>query len=177
MGKIEKIKNKEDLNKLRKDIMDNLDRGVCMIQKLIDTTDSLSFFKKIKFENAIIDVLTGEPENLAEVIDQCQTYLVTLMGVEYLLDKHPNNEFIVNLGNVPGYDISSVDGNIIAECFATTNYRNNNKLDKDLKNLTKNMTAMHKYIFFTDFRATEKVINNANKKYPNIEIIKFKDTK
>lgn len=177
MGKTIEVKDKAKLNELREEIMTNLEQGVVMIQGLMNSIDSLSFFKKIKFEKTVIDVLTGEPENFAEVIDQCQTYLVTIMGAEYLLDKYPNTEFVVNLGNVSGYDIFSRDGSIIAECFASTNYRNNHKLDNDLKNLSENTTAIYKYEFFTDFKATEKVLDNYKKKYPEIEIVKFKDTK
>lgn len=177
MGKTVVIQNKAQLEKLREDIMANLDQGVAMIQELMNSIDSLSFFKKIKFEKTVIDVLTGKPENFAEVIDQCQTYLVTIMGTEYLLDKFPDAEFIVNLGNVSGYDIFSKDGTIIAECFASTNYSNNNKLYNDLKYLSENKTAIHKYEFFTDFKATPKVISNAKAKHPDVEIVKFIDTK
>ena len=177
MSKTRIIKNKDELNKLRAEIMGSLDQSVVMIQELMSSMDSLSFFKKIKFEKTVTDSFTGEPENFAEMIDQCQTYLVTIMGAEYLLDKFPDTEFIIHLGNVSGYDIMSMDGSIIAECFASTNYKNNNKLYNDLKGLAENKTAVHKYEFFTDFKATPKVISNAKEKYPEIEIIKFEDTK
>lgn len=52
-----------------------------------------------------------------------------------------------------------------------------NKIYNDLKGLAENKTAVHKYEFFTDFKATSKVISNAKEKYPDIEIIKFEDTK
>ena len=38
-------------------------------------------------------------------------------------------------------------------------------------------TAIHKYEFFTDFKATPKVISNAKAKHPDVEIVKFIDTK
>lgn len=177
MSKTRVIKDKVELNNLRKEIMESLDQSVSMIGEFMDSTDSLSFFKKIKFEKTVIDPLTGEPENFAEMIDQCQTYLVTIMGAEYLIDKFPDTEFTIHLGNVSGYDIISKDESIIAECFASTNYKNNNKLYNDLKGLAENKTAVHKYEFFTDFKATPKVISNAKEKYPEIEIIKFEDTK
>lgn len=177
MSKTRIIKNKDELNKLRSEIMGSLDKSVVMIKELMGSMDSLSFFKKIKFEKTVTDPLTGEAENFAEMIDQCQTYLVTIMGAKYLLDKFPDTEFTVHLGNVSGYDIISKDESIIAECFASTNYKNNNKLYNDLKSLSENKTAKYKYEFFTDFRATAKVISNAKEKYPDIEIIKFKDTK
>ena len=120
MSKTRIIKNKDELNKLRAEIMGGLDKSVVMIKELMSSMDSLSFFKKIKFEKTVTDPLTGEAENFAEMIDQCQTYLVTIMGAEYLLDKFPDTEFIIHLGNVSGYDIMSMDESIIAECFAST---------------------------------------------------------
>ena len=177
MSKTRIINNKTERNNLRQEILESLDKNVAALGKLMDSTDSLSFFKKIKFEKTVIDPLTGELENFAEMIDQCQTYLVTIMGAEYLIDKFPDTEFTIHLGNVSGYDIISKDESIIAECFASTNYKNNNKLYNDLKGLAENKTAVHKYEFFTDFKATPKVISNAKEKYPDIEIIKFKDTK
>lgn len=170
MSKTRVIKDKVELNNLRKEIMESLDQSVSMIGEFMDSTDSLSFFKKIKYEKTVIDPLTGEPENFAEMIDQCQTYLVTIMGTEYLIDKFPDTEYTIHLGNVSGYDIISKDESIIAECFASTNYKNNNKLYNDLKGLAENKTAVHKYEFFTDFKATPKVISNAKEKYPEIEI-------
>lgn len=119
MSKTRIIKNKDELNKLRAEIMGSLDQSVVMIQELMSSMDSLSFFKKIKFEKTVTDSFTGEPENFAEMIDQCQTYLVTIMGAEYLLDKFPDDEFTIHLGNISGYDIMSKDGSIIAECFAS----------------------------------------------------------
>lgn len=55
------------------------------------------------------------------------------MAVEYLYKIYPAQAFIVNWGNVPGYDIESADGTIIAECFAATSYKSNGKLAADLK--------------------------------------------
>ena len=55
---------------------------------------ALDFFKKTKYEKTVIDPLTGEPENLIEVINQCQTYLVSLMVAKHLLAKFPDIEIV-----------------------------------------------------------------------------------
>lgn len=169
------IKNVEELKRYRATIVENLSTGVEMIKELLDTNDPLSFFKTIKFEKSITDPLTGEPENFIEVVNQSQTYLVTLMGAEYLLLKHPDTVFKVNLGNVSGYDIESVDGKIIADCFAATSYRSNRKLTKDLKRLAENECAEHRYEFFYDTEFTEEHNLYYKKAYPQIEIIKFSE--
>lgn len=77
------------------------------------------------------------------------------MAVEYLYKIYPAQAFIVNWGNVPGYDIESADGTIIAECFAATSYKSNGKLAADLKRLAGNIEAEHKYEFFYDKDFTE----------------------
>ena len=169
------INNLEELKQYRATIIDNLGIGTVIIKELLDTNDPLSFFKTVKFEKSIIDPITGEPENFIEVVNQSQTYLVTLMGVEYLLFKHPGAVFKVNLGNVSGYDIESVDGKIIAECFAATSYRSNRKLTKDLKRLQDNETSEHRYEFFYDTEFAEEHKLYYQKAYPEIEIIKFSE--
>lgn len=84
------------------------------------------------------------------MVNQSQTYLISLKAVEYLLCKHPGVSFVVNWGNIPGYDIESADQSIVAECFAATSYRSNQKLVKDLKSLNENQRVQHKYKFFYD---------------------------
>ena len=74
--------------------------------------------------------------------------MISIMAVEYLYKIYPAQAFIVNWGNVPGYDIESVDGTIIAECFAATSYKSNGKLTADLKRLAGNIEVEHKYEFF-----------------------------
>ncbi len=153
------------------------DLNVCMmtLKYLLESNDSLDFFKKVKYEKTVIDPLTGEPENLIEVINQCQTYLVSLMGTEYLISKFPDIPFIINLGNVAGYDIESQDGTIIAECFAATSYKSNSKLTKDMKRLAENDSAAHKYEFFYDTEFTDNCKKYYKNKYPDIKIVHFAD--
>lgn len=173
--KILKVSKMVEISLYRKKVIDNLSLCTLRIKQLLEKESALEFFKKMKYEKTVIDPLTEEAENLIEVINQCQTYLVSLMGVKHLLTAFPNETFIINLGNVSGYDIESEDGTIIAECFSATSYRSNSKLTKDLKRLLENGTALHKYEFFYD-----KEFNNYNKvyyesKYPRIEIVHFSD--
>lgn len=162
-----------ELKNYKAKIIHNLNTCTEILKKMLESEDSFDFFKKAKYEKIVIDPLTGEPQNLIEVINQCQTYLVSLMGAEYLLSKFPDIPFVVNLGNVAGYDIESEDGAIIAECFAATSYRSNGKLTKDLKRLAENNSARHKYIFFyaTEFADNSK--QYYENKYTDIKIVYF----
>lgn len=156
-------------------VHNNLRKCTEMLQDLLESEDAVSFFKRAKYEKTIIDPLTEEPENLIEVINQCQTYLVSFLGVEYLVSRFPNISFKINLGNVPGYDIESEDGTVIAECFTATSYRSNGKLAKDLKRLAANDSALHKYVFFYDMEFTDNHKKYYENKYPDIKIVHFAD--
>ncbi len=164
----------QEAKEIKKSVITNLNVCVKMLQKEMES-DAFDFFKSIKYEKTVIDPITGEPENLIEVVNQCQTYVVSLMGAEYLFSKFPDVLLQLNLGNVEGYDIKSVDGSIIAECFAATSYRSNNKLSGDLKRLSENATAKNKFEFFYDKEFTSKNRTYYEKKYPDITIVKFLD--
>ncbi len=164
----------QEAQEVKEAIINNLQVCVNMLRKEMEL-DAFEFFKAIKYSKTVIDPLTEEPEILIEVVNQCQTYVVSLMGAEYLFLKFPGISLKLNLGNVDGYDIESTDGSIIAECFAATSYRSNNKLSSDLKRLSDNITAENKFEFFCD-----KVFSSENKKYyekkyPDIILVKFSD--
>ena len=154
-------------------IVKNLTECKNVLRGLIEKEDPMSLFAKCKYDKIGIEPLTGEDENIIEVINQAQTYLVSLKAVEYLLDRYPAKEFIVNWGNIAGYDVESVDGTIIAEVFAATSYRSNSKLTKDLKRLSDNKTAKIKFEFFHDKEFTPNHRTYYSEKYPGIEIVKF----
>jgi hypothetical protein len=125
-----------------------------------------------KYEKLVAEPLSGKQENLIEVINQSMTYIVSIMAVEYLLKIFPDKAFVINWGNVSGYDILSEDGCVICECFAATSYRSNGKLSSDLKRLNK-ASADYKYEFFYDKEYTESQHKYYHGKYPDIQIIKF----
>lgn len=169
------VHNIDELDKYKNTILDNLNNSVNMLQQVLRNNDALDAFKIFKFEKIATESLSGNPENLIEVINQAHTYLISIMAVEYLYKLYPAQAFIINWGNIPGYDIESVDGTIIAECFAATSYKSNGKLAADLKCLAGNTEAEHKYEFFYDKDFTENHKEYYKEMYPDIEIVKFKD--
>lgn len=112
------IRETNEIRQYKAKIIHNLNTCTEMLKKLMESGDSLDFFKRTKYEKTVIDPLTGEPENLIEVINQCQTYLVSLMGTEYLISKFPDLPFVINLGNVAGYDIESQDDASVSCMYA-----------------------------------------------------------
>ncbi len=169
------IHDKNELKKYRTDILHNLEDSVTLLKQILESKDTLSVFKILKFDKSAVEPLTGNHENLIEVLNQTHTYLISIMAVEYLYEKYPNQAFVINWGNIPGYDIESIDGTIIAECFAATSYKSNGKLTADLKRLVTNTTALYKYEFFYDKEFTENHYAYYEDRYPNIEIVKFYD--
>lgn len=171
------VHNTDELDKYKNIILDNLNSSANMLQQVLNNNDALDAFKIFKFEKMAAEPLSGNPENLIEVINQSHTYLVSIMAVEYLYKFHPAQTFIINWGNIPGYDIESVDGTIIAECFAATSYKSNGKLTADLRRLAANTEAEYKYEFFYDKDFTENHKEYYKEKYSDIEIVKFQDIK
>ena len=105
MGETIRVNSIDALTEYRATIMKNLETGLEQTKMMLETTDTLTFFKNAKFERTVIDPLSGKSENLIEVINQCHTYLVSLMAAEYLLKKYSGVSFSINLGNISGYDI------------------------------------------------------------------------
>lgn len=171
------VHSRTELEKYKKIISDNLLENMRVIEGLIKDSSALEVFKRFKYDKIAVEPLTGQAENLIEVVNQSQTYLVSLMAVEFLYQRFPTQMFIVNWGNIPGYDIESEDGIIIAECFAATSFRSNGKLVNDLKRLSQNGTAIYKYEFFYDKEFGEQQKEYYEGKYPGIEIVKFYDIK
>ena len=177
MGKQILISDKLELTIYKQTIYDNLQKSLESIKSVLDNDDSTFVFESFKYDKIAIDPLTGNLENLIEMVNQYQTYLVTLKALEFLFEKHSNKSFIARFGNIAGYDIESTDGEIVAECFASVSYKNNKKLDKDLEKLNSVTCDVIRYEFFYD-RAFNTDNYTAYKiKYPEINIIKFETLK
>ena len=163
-----------ELNIYKDKIVSNLNKCVNQLREILAHNYSLEIFQVLKFEKCVTEPLSGNDENLIEVINQSMTYGVSIMAVEYLYKIYSDQTFIINWGNIAGYDIQSEDGTIICECFAATSYKNNKKLATDLERLN-NVDANHKYEFFYDKEFGEKQKMIYQEKYPQIQIVKFEE--
>lgn len=104
----------------------------------------------MKFEPLGHDPLDGSRRlNLIEQLNQTFTYLAALRAAEKLFQLHPEAaSFVLNLGNVSGWDIESPDdGGIVAEVFAAVTPTNNQKLTADVKKLL-SAHHTHRYVFY-----------------------------
>ena len=177
MGKQILISNKLELTRYTQTIYDNLQKSLKSIKCVLDNNDSTCVFESFKYDKIAIDPLTGDPENLIEMVNQYQTYLVTLKALEFLFEKYSNKSFVARFGNIAGYDIESIDGEIVAECFAQVSYKNNKKLDKDLEKLNSITRCAIRYEFFYDRDFNADNYTAYKIKYPEINIIKFETLK
>lgn len=177
MGKEILFANQIELEEYRKTIHSNLTKSLQKLTVVFESNDPVEVFEACKYDKIVFDPLTGKGENLIEMLNQHQTYLVTLKAVEFLLNKYLAKSFIARFGNIAGYDVESTDGEVVAECFAAVNYKNNQKLDKDLKKLDLVKCNTSCYEFFYDKAFENKDYALYETKFPGIHIVKFEDLK
>ena len=177
MGKEIRVSNKLELEKYEQIIHANLQRSLEGIKCHLVDKDCASVFECFKYEKTAVDPLTGNPENLIEMLNQYQTYLVTLKALDFLFENYASKSFVARFGNIAGYDIESTDGEIVAECFAQVSFKNNKKLDKDLEKLNSVTCDVIRYEFFYDKVFNEDNYKAYKNKYPEINIIKFETLK
>jgi hypothetical protein len=141
------------------------------INELMDNSIGIEFMRKLKFYSSTgYDPLFEEEMNFGEQINQIWTYMVCLVAVEQLMNDFPEKKFWVSFGDENGYDVESEDGSVVCECFATTNPKNNGKLNDDTKKLSNNNVAKYKYIIFYAQNREEVFVQSRRKKYPDIFI-------
>ena len=125
-------------------------------------------FPTIKFEKQGVDPIAGTELNLIEQIHQMYSDLVVLFAVQELLGNYPGKVFELHLGPEAGYDIQSLDGQIVAECFAATSVASNDKLNKDCTKLLQSH-AEHKHLFFYTHCDSKAMLQKRYQKYPEIK--------
>ena len=177
MGKEILFANQIELEEYRKTIHSNLMKSLQKLTVVFESNDPVEAFDACKYDKIVFDPLTGKGENLIEMLNQHQTYLVTLKAVEFLLNKYPEKSFVARFGNIAGYDVESTDGEVVAECFAAVNFRNNQKLDKDLEKLDSVNRNVSCYEFFYDKVFEHKDYALYETKFPGIQIVKFENLK
>lgn len=163
-----KFSNIDKVNKLKKRIVNGTNT---IVENILSEEQGIKLLEKMKFEQSGYDVLLNKKTNFIEQINQTFTYLVCLEATKKLLLLYPEQTFIVNFGVMPGHDVISEDQSIICECFAATVPNSNGKLEKDVKKVYDNKSAIKKYVIF--YAATSKSVHieNIRKKYEGVNIV------
>jgi hypothetical protein len=139
----------DELNKLEDLVTTSAARTAeRLAQQLLEASD-LASLAKIRFDQTGCDPLDVDRAlNFVEQLNQSFTYLASISAVRWLFEHHPNSApFYLNLGTASGPDITSADGQVVAETFAATHPDSNDKLRKDIAKV-RQATASHRYVFF-----------------------------
>lgn len=123
---------------------------------------------RLKFDKIAMDPLNGEKINFIEMLNQAYSDLVVLYAAEELIKQYPGKSFELSMGALNGFDISSTDGMVIAECFAVVSVFNNQKMEKDSQKLMQETDLVDKYIFYYSREDTDSAVKRITEKYSEI---------
>lgn len=161
------VNSTEQIEKLRSTIIRNAEASYLTLKEQIDQMKAMDFWALFKFDRIGHDSIDGHPQNLIEQINQMYSNLVVLSAADDLIHNHPNTTFELQLGVSPGYDIQSIDGSVVAECFAVTSISSNRKLEKDCKKLASSVAA-EKYLYFYSHQDSLEKLEKQYNKHPDI---------
>ena len=159
---------KDDIEILRNKIMASVEMTSQKVRSYQETMDPIKLMFEMRFHKLGFDPITHTALNFVEQLNQMFSDLVVLEGAQYLVHNYPGKVFRLHLGTESGFDIESDDGQIVAECFAVTTVRSNDKLAKDSKKLMKYNNCAKKYIFMYSQSDSIDYLNNRFAKYPGI---------
>lgn len=170
------IETVEEIEHLEEKILSNADTAYAQLKAKIQNLTAIAFLTEVKFDKIGSDPLEGTDLNFIEQLNQMFSDLVILEGARQLLRLYPGKTLKLSLGPTSGFDIESVDGEVVAECFAVTTAANNQKLQKDCSKLVSKSTGKQKHIFFYSRNDSEEKLQRIYDKYPEIifkRIIEF----
>ena len=147
--KKQRVFSTSDLDCLEKRISTSAEVAVRELRQFLDHTAAIDALAMLKFGKLGRDPLDPERHlNLVEQLNQSFTCLATIAAARWLLARHPEcAPLTLNLGTTPGPDIVSECGQFVAETFAATHPRSNDKLRRDLARVRK-VSALHRFVFF-----------------------------
>ena len=171
MNKIIKISTVDEAKHLINEIYESSSTTRDEILKLATNTTGVDFLHELKFLKIGKDPLENRPLNFIEQLNQTFTYMTSLIAVKYLIEKYPQyTPYTLNLGTASGYDITSKNQEIVAETFAVTNAKSNDKIRKDVIRMSNVHNAIMRFVFYyseENYSGLESLKN----KYPNVQII------
>lgn len=167
------VKTIEEIEKHKSAILDNANQTCERLKGIIKSLSAIAFLEELKFDKLGADPLKGTNLNFVEQLNQMFSDLVVLEGACQLLQLYPERELRLNLGPSSGFDIESIDGEIVAECFAATTATSNRKLEKDCQKLLNKAEEKQKYIYFYTRNDSEEKLLRIYEKYPEITCIRI----
>ena len=164
----------EEVENLKEIIFDNAQKAFEQMRMKIGSLPAVPFLAEIKFDKVGIDPLRGTDLNFMEQLNQMFSDLVVLEGAASLLSIYPDKALKLNFGAASGFDIESIDGEVVAECFAVTTVASNRKLEKDCSKLMSKASNQKKHIYFYSRNDSNEKLQRLYEKYS--EIVFFRIT-
>lgn len=127
------ISDEKDIMALKNIIMQSVALTTQKVRSCQDAMSVIEFMFELRFHKLGHDPIEHTALNFVEQLNQTFSDLVVLEGARYLVHRYPGMKFNLHFGTESGFDIESEDGSVIAECFAVTTIKSNNKLLKDSK--------------------------------------------
>ena len=169
------IRTVEEIETLKDTILINAQNTIGQLSVKIASLPAMSFLAEVKFDRIGVDPLKGTDLNFIEQLNQMFSDLVVLKGAHHLLSIYPEKSLDLSFGPASGFDIVSVDGEIVAECFAVTTATSNRKLEKDCSKLTNKACGKQKYIYFYSRNDSDEKLRRIFDKYPEINFTRIND--
>jgi len=160
----------QDIDILKEKILLNTIVSTERLKRLVYEVQGIQVLKELKFKKMGYDPLFDEDINFIEFLNQSLTYLVCLCAAKWLSQAHEKKSFKIHMGTQTGYDIESIDGTVICECFAATSVKSNKKLEKDILRVYGDSNALYKYVIFYTAENDDLYINRMRNKYNLVSI-------
>lgn len=167
------VTNEIDISVLRNRIMHSVEITAQRIRDCQETTGVLDSMFHLRFQKLGHDPIEHTALNFVEQLNQTFSDLVVLEAARYLVFAHPGKKFMLHLGTEAGFDIVSDDGTIVAECFAVTTVKSNEKLSRDSKKLMKCETCEKRYVFLYSQFDDDGYLNKRYLAYPDICFVRI----
>lgn len=168
------VRDKRELDTIRKNLYYSAEQAVLNIKLCAEQNDALGLLSVMKFGELGVDPLKGTSLNLIEQLNMLFTNLVITIAAEKLMERYPDKAFELHMGTEAGYDVESVDGEVVAECFAVTRAASNGKLKKDSEKLIAKAGVQKKYIIFYSEHDTDSSLERVYDKFPEITYVRIK---
>ena len=156
-----RIDSIEQIADLKKKIYNSADTACVKIKRVIEQKSALDALYEIKFNKVGVHPIEPIELNIIEQINQLFSDLIILEAVADLIRLYPEKKFEICLGNMSGFDVESIDGDVVAECFAVTTAASNNKL------LSK-APAQNRYIYFYSQYDSDEALERLYARFPAI---------
>ena len=168
------IDSMEQVTELKEKILKNVKLIYEYFNKRMSSASPIDIFHDMKYSKNGLDPIKGTPLNFIEQLNQMFSDLVVVAALEDLIMKYPDKQFEVNFGAKSGFDIQSCDETVVAECFAVTSAKSNDKFRKDSKKLSDQTRNQEKYIYFYSENDVNEKLERTYQAFPDITFKRIK---